>query len=72
MGPLIIYLYKKVDHIVNQCESMQDDLIKVHPELKQISSVIYNPIASNILEYVHLNDLKNIQRENYLLCVGRS
>ena len=71
LGPLIIYLYKKVDHIVNQCQDMQDDLIKVHPELKQISSVIYNPVASNILEYVHLNDLKNIQRENYLLCIGR-
>ena len=50
---------------------MQDDLIKVHPEIKQKSSVIYNPIVSYIKEHVDLNDLSLIERKNYLLCVGR-
>ena len=71
VGPLINYFYHKIDHVVNQCSGMQDDLIAVHPQLYQRSSIIYNPIASHILDYVSMHDLNKINKKNYLLCVGR-
>ena len=71
IGPSIKYLYQKIDHVINQCNGMRDDLIEVHPNLYEKSSVIYNPISSHIINYVKKNNLSSIKRENYFLCVGR-
>ena len=68
---LINYFYQKIDHVVNQCHSMQDDLISLFPKLYLNSSVIYNPISIHIEEYLKKNDLTKIKKKNYLLCVGR-
>ena len=54
---LINYFYQKIDHVVNQCHSMQDDLISLFPKLYLNSSVIYNPISIHIEEYLKKNDL---------------
>ena len=68
---LIYFCYQKIDHVINQCYAMKEDLLKVHPQLSNKSSVIYNPISSYISDYVSSNDIKNIKKDNYLLCVGR-
>ena len=69
--PLIKYFYNKIDHVVNQCHDMRKDLIFLYPELDKNSSVIINPLPAHIQEYAINRDLSLIEKENYLLCVGR-
>ena len=68
---LIDRFYRKADYIVNQSHAMREDLIAVHPQLKENSNVIYNPVAKHIEDYAKSHDLTNIKKHNYLLCVGR-
>ena len=68
---LIKYFYTKTDHVINQCKAMQKDLILYFPNFKHNSSIIYNPLPIHIIDYVKNYDLKQINKENYLLCVGR-
>ena len=68
---LIYYSYQKIDYVINQCYAMKEDLNKLYPQLSHKSGVIYNPISNHILDYVNLNDIKNVKKENYILCVGR-
>ena len=49
---------------------MQTDLLNLYPNLKNKTSVIYNPVSLEILNYANSNDLSKIKKENYLLCVG--
>lgn len=70
-GPLIKFFYGKVDYVVNQCVAMQKDLVNLHPQFYNKSSVIYNPISDHILDYINNNDLTQTKKNNYLLCVGR-
>jgi len=67
---LIDNFYHKSDHIVNQCYAMNKDMVKLNPNTKKNSSVIYNPLANHILEYVKRNDIKKIKKKDYLLCIG--
>ena len=69
--PLINHFYFKSDHIVNQCLEMQKDLLILKPDLLEKTSVIYNPIEKQIEDYANKNDLINIEKKNYLLCIGR-
>lgn len=69
--PLVTYFYQKIDHVVNQCHSMREDMIRVYPQLHNNSSVIYNPIATHFEVYIKNNNLTSIEKKNYLLCVGR-
>jgi glycosyltransferase involved in cell wall biosynthesis len=71
VGTLIDNFYCKADHVINQCYAMHEDIVKLHPELKNNSSVIYNPITNYILDYANSHDLNQIKKKNYLLCVGR-
>ncbi len=71
VGPFIKNFYHKIDHVVNQSNDMRNDLIALYPQLYQNSSVIYNPISKQIDDYSKNNDLTQITKENYLLCVGR-
>jgi glycosyltransferase involved in cell wall biosynthesis len=68
---LFIKFYDKSDHVINQCSSMKDDIIKIYPKIKKKTSVIYNPISENILDYVKNYDINKVKKKNYLLCVGR-
>lgn len=63
--------YGKVDHVINQCKAMRDDLVKLHPQLKDKTSVIYNPVAQHIETYAMSIDFDQIEKKEYLLCVGR-
>lgn len=69
--PSIKYFYDKTDHVINQCEAMQKDLILNFPKLYSNSSVIYNPLSKQIFDYSERHNLNEIKKENYLLCVGR-
>lgn len=68
---LVKFFYKKTDYIINQCNGMQDDLIKLYSQLNKKSSVISNPITLNTENYYNNYDFKKINKKNYLLCVGR-
>jgi len=71
VSPLTKYFYKKIDHVINQCDSMREDLISIYPQLTNNSNVINNPISKNIIDYCNKYDLTKIEKKNYLLCVGR-
>lgn len=70
VAKLIHKFYKNADHIINQCNSMQEDLINIYPNIKKKSSVIFNPLSEEIINYVKFNDISKIEKKNYLLCVG--
>src|SRR5690606_33441505 len=69
--PLIDSFYCKVDHVINQCQAMREDLITLYPQLAEKSSVIYNPVAKHIEDYAKSHDLSQVEKQDYLLCVGR-
>lgn len=69
--PLIDGFYCKVDHVINQCQVMREDLITLYPQLVEKSSVIYNPVAKHIEDYAKSHDLSQVEKQDYLLCVGR-
>lgn len=69
--PMIDGFYCKVDHVINQCQAMHEDLIALYPQLAEKSSVIYNPVAKHIEDYAKSHDLSQIEKQDYLLCVGR-
>jgi len=68
---LIKYLYPKVDHIVNQCQGMKDDLVSLASFRDDQISVIYNPVGVPISSYLE-NNYNDVERpSNYFICVGR-
>lgn len=69
--PLIDLFYPKSDHVINQCKAMEEDILQVYPALQGKTSVIYNPVAQHIEDYAKKNDLDNIIKQDYFLCVGR-
>ena len=68
---LVDGLYCKVDHVINQCEGMREDLITLYPNLADSSSVIYNPVNQIVEDAAKRIDFSTLQKEDYLLCVGR-
>ena len=71
VAPLIKFFYYRVDYVINQSNGMRDDLISLYPSLKTNSDVIFNPIPYQLIEFAKKNDLSKINKENYLLCIGR-
>ena len=51
VGPLIKYFYHRVNYVVNQSNGMHKDLINIYPQLRDRSSVIFNPIPAHLIEY---------------------
>ena len=71
VGPLIKYFYHRVNYVVNQSNGMHEDLITIYPQLYNRASVIFNPIPIHLIDYAAKNDLSQIKKKNYLLCIGR-
>jgi glycosyltransferase involved in cell wall biosynthesis len=71
VAPLIKAFFHRVDFVINQSNGMRDDLVFIYPHLKDYSTVIFNPIPLNLIEFAKNNDLSKIKKENYLLCIGR-
>lgn len=69
--PIVNHFYRKVNHIINQCEGMRRDLVEFYPELKNRTSVIYNPVNQLVEEYADKTDLFKLEKQDYILCVGR-
>lgn len=69
--PLIDAFFYKVDHVVNQCEAMEQDLLTVYPRLKGKTSYIYNPVSEHIERYADECVWSEIEKEDFYLCVGR-
>lgn len=68
---ITLKLYKKSDHIINQCEGMREDFLSVFPNLVDKTSVIYNPVNKKIEKFAKEIDFLQIKKQDYLLCVGR-
>jgi glycosyltransferase involved in cell wall biosynthesis len=68
---LIKRYYPRVSHIINQCAAMEGDLLSVLPELEGRTSHIYNPLNVVVEKAQRDLDFSTIEREDYLLCVGR-
>ena len=66
---LLNKIFYKVDHIVNQCNAMKDDLLSLHSLNPKNISVIYNPVNKRI-EDTSINS-SDIKKEDFFLCVGR-
>jgi glycosyltransferase involved in cell wall biosynthesis len=71
VAPLIKVFYHRVDYVINQSNGMRDDLISLYSHLNEKSSVIFNPIPAHLIDFANKNDLSKIEKENYLLCIGR-
>lgn len=69
--PLVVFFYGNIDYVINQSQSMQDDLISVFPKLIDKSTVIYNPLSNYFDDYLQKYDPSKVEKKNYLLCVGR-
>ena len=68
--PFVTYFYKNIDHVVNQCKSMQDDLIRYYPKIRKNTSVIYNPISFQVNDYINKNDLTKIKKKTIYYVLG--
>lgn len=69
--PLIKKFYYQVDHVINQCNAMEADLLRIFPQLQGRTSVIYNPVNQIIEDAAKDIDFANVKKEDYILCVGR-
>lgn len=68
---LISVFYGKVDHVINQCNEMERDLLSIFPNLIGKTSVIYNPVNKLIESIASEIDFSSIEKGDFFLCVGR-
>ena len=66
---LMNIIYFKVDHVINQCKSMEEDILSVYPRLKGKTNYIFNPVNFEVEQFS--NAEKIIEKENFILFVGR-
>lgn len=71
MCTLMLRLYSRVDHIVNQCAAMRSDLLAVLPIPATKTSVIYNPVNSYIESCAKAVAKCSKNEAPYILCAGR-
>lgn len=69
--PLTYWAVKKTSLVINQCEDMRADLVREGLAPCRSTSVIYNPLSESVREFKARQNIKNVQRENYFLWVGR-
>lgn len=63
--------YGKADYFINQCQEMQDDLLKHYPDIFNRTCVINNPVSQEIIDFNSTVSLNIHCKENYILFVGR-
>lgn len=71
MRALMLRLYSRVDHIVNQCEAMRSDLLKVLRLPAAKTSVIYNPVNGYIESLAGGGNNSIDGQSPFILCAGR-
>jgi glycosyltransferase involved in cell wall biosynthesis len=68
---LVRRLYRKVDRIVAQSSGMRDDLINALGIGREMISLIHNPTRLEIELFMDENASTDVERGDYILCVGR-
>ncbi|OHB65244.1 MAG: hypothetical protein A2168_08235 [Planctomycetes bacterium RBG_13_50_24] len=68
---LVKLFYRKVDKLIAQSQGMKKDLVKNYAIDEARISVIPNPLSSRIEKVAWKLDFNNVEKEDYLLCVGR-
>ncbi len=71
MNRIFDTLYCQVDHVINQCRGMEEDLLDFYPSLRGRTSFIYNPVNQDVEKAAFKADFFDFQKGNYILCVGR-
>lgn len=69
--PMLRKFYSDVDHVINQCRAMEEDLLSFYPNLEGRTTVIYNPVNKITEDAAREIDFSQVEKQNYLLCVGR-
>lgn len=69
--PFINRFYCDVDHVINQCQAMENDLLETFPQLKNKTSVIFNPVNSAIENQATKVNIEKAEKQDYFLCIGR-
>lgn len=64
-------LFGKADYFINQCQEMQDDLLKHFPNILNRTFVINNPVSQEIIDFNASVDLNKSLKGNYILFIGR-
>jgi glycosyltransferase involved in cell wall biosynthesis len=64
-------LFGKADYFINQCQEMQDDLLKYYPEILNRTCVINNPVSQEIIDFHSSVGINGHPKENYILFIGR-
>jgi glycosyltransferase involved in cell wall biosynthesis len=68
---LVRRLYSKVDLIINQCESMRQDLCSTTSVVLARTAVIYNPVSSRIEQLSQQQQQMPAASAPFILCAGR-
>ena len=68
---LVKLFYRKVDKLIAQSQGMKKDLVKNYAIDEARISVIPNPLSSRIEKVARKLDFNSVEKEDYLLCVGR-
>jgi glycosyltransferase involved in cell wall biosynthesis len=68
---IVSLVYDKVNHVINQCKGMEQDLLERFPSLRGKTSVIYNPVSKEVQNVAEATDLNKVEKGNFFLCVGR-
>ncbi|RLV61411.1 glycosyltransferase [Parashewanella curva] len=63
--------YQNCDLIINQCEAMKLDLIRLFPKVKSKTDYIYNPLRIAIESKSKITLEIESRTQDYILCVGR-
>jgi glycosyltransferase involved in cell wall biosynthesis len=67
----ITLFYDKADFIICQSQGIWEDFVQLFPQATTRTCIIYNPVSSAIEKQAHRIDWQNVQKQDYLLCVGR-
>ena len=68
---LVKSMFNKVDKVIAQSYGMRKDLIDNYYFNEQKVHVIHNPVSKVIENYLDRNSLNELNKEDYVLCVGR-
>lgn len=68
---LVQRLYSRVDHVINQCQGMRQDLLDTIAIAASKTSVIYNPVNEVVEREASLNECRKTPAFPYILCIGR-
>ncbi|WP_337881136.1 glycosyltransferase [Rheinheimera sp.] len=70
VNPIQKFLYSRLDHVINQCQAMREDLLVHVPIRPEKTSVIYNAVNRRT-GVIAQSAVPKPEFPGYILCVGR-